>query len=246
MEVSDSRMSEEMGRSATAERAYEFLALDGRDLRQTIRERVYARLRRAIVEGLFVPGEHLIQDKIAEQMGVSRSPVREAIRRLESEGLVEVAPVRGVVVINMTPDEAAGLYDLREVLEGLAARLAAVNAQPGELVELRESIRNMGRLTSPMSGGFQQWVSENTRFHEIIVRAARNRRLSELVPILRESIGVLYRAIQSNPERIAEAMREHEAIVEAIARGRAEEAERLGRLHIVHSKQAVLGKLRGD
>lgn len=227
------------------DKTYDFLTLDSRELRQTIREKVYSRLRRAIVEGYFAPGERLIQDKIAEQMGVSRSPVREAIRRLESEGLIEVAPVRGVIVINMPLDEAVGLYDLREVLEGLAARLAALNISPEQLAELRECMKSMEKLATPKNG-LQQWVRENTRFHEVIVRASRNRKLSELLPILHESIGVLCRAIESNPERVVEAMREHEAIVAAIAEGNAEEAERLGRLHIVRSKHAVVAKLKGE
>lgn len=223
----------------------DFLALDSREIRQTIRDRVYARLRKAIVEGYFAPGERLIQDKLAEQLGVSRSPVREAIRRLESEGLVEVAPVRGVTVINMPLDEAVGLYDLREVLEGLAARLAARNISPNQLSELRDCVKRMEELLPPKTTP-HRWVEENSRFHEIIVQASRNRKLMELLPVLRESIGVLCRAIESNPGRVAEAMREHEAILAAIATGDAEEAERLGRLHIVHSKNAVLARLRGE
>lgn len=223
----------------------EFLALDSREIRQTIREKVYARLRKAIVEGYFAPGERLIQDKLAEQLGVSRSPVREAIRRLESEGLVEVAPVRGVTVINMPLDEAVGLYDLREVLEGLAARLAARNITPDQLSELRDCVKRMEGLLPPKTTP-HRWVEENSRFHEIIVQASRNRKLMELLPVLRESIGVLCRAIESNPGRVAEAMREHEAILAAIAAGDAEEAERLGRLHIVHSKNAVLARLQGE
>ncbi|NLG80651.1 MAG: GntR family transcriptional regulator [Firmicutes bacterium] len=174
-----------------------FLALDSREIRQIIREKVYARLRKAIVEGYFAPGERLVQDKLAEQLGVSRSPVREAIRRLESEGLVEVTPVRRVTVINMPLDEAVGLYDLREVLEGLAARLAARNITPDQLSGLRDCVRRMEGLLPPKTTP-HRWVEENSRFHEIIVQASRNRKLTELLPVLCESIGVLCRAIESN------------------------------------------------
>ncbi|MGE5574302.1 MAG: GntR family transcriptional regulator [Bacteroidota bacterium] len=238
-------MSDYEGRLSREDVSPDFLSLDSREIRQTISERVYERLRKAIVEGHFAPGERLIQDRLAEQMGVSRSPVREAIRRLESEGLVEVAPVRGVTVINMSIDEAVGLYDLREVLEGLAARLAARNISLEQLSELRNCVKRMEGFLPPKTVP-QRWVEENSRFHEIIVKATRNRKLAELLPVLRESIGVLCRAIQSNPGRVPEAMREHEAILSAIARGDAEEAERLGRLHIVHSKNAVLAGLRGE
>lgn len=245
MPLRQQRQRQRQGESSQDNGYSKLLALDGREIRQTIRERVYARLRQAIVEGYFAPGERLIQDKLAEQLGVSRSPVREAIRRLESEGLVEVAPVRGVTVINMPLDEAIGLYDLREVLEGLAARLAARNITPQELSELRGCVVRMEQLLPPKAAP-HRWVEENSRFHEIIVRASRNRKLTELLPVLRESIGVLCRAIESNPSRVAEAMREHEAILAAIAARDPEEAERLGRQHIVCSKNAVLARLQGE
>ncbi|MCR4402059.1 MAG: GntR family transcriptional regulator [Firmicutes bacterium] len=238
-------MAERQRRELGEDAAPDFFVLDSREIRETIREKVYARLRRAIVEGHFAPGERLIQDRLAQQLGVSRSPVRDAIRRLESEGLVEVAPVRGVTVINMPPDEAVGLYDLREVLEGLAARLAARNISSEKLSELRSCVKRMGDLLPPKTKP-HKWVEENSRFHEIIVEASGNRKLMELLPVLRESIGVLCRTIESNPGRVAEAMREHEDILAAIACGDAEESERLGRLHIVRSKNAVLARLTGE
>lgn len=222
---------------------YDFLALDAKQVRQTIGDMVYFRLRAAIAEGYFSPGERLIQDQIAKQMGVSRSPVREAIRRLQAEGLLEAAPNQGVVVINMTPEEAAGLYDLREVLEGLAARLAAMNITSLHLERLQDSVQVMEEAIES-NDPFGPWVKENTRFHEIIVEAGENRKLAEFLPMLRESIGILYRTIRANPARITQAMDEHKAILSAIAARNPDEAERLGRLHIVKSKQAVIDRLK--
>jgi DNA-binding GntR family transcriptional regulator len=145
---------------------------------------VLERLRALILTGEYGPEERLIEEQLAERLGVSRTPVRQALTMLEAEGLVEIAPNRGATVCSFSTEDVWDIYDLRAVLEGHAARRAAGRIERVELERLRELVGEMEGL----AGRFEDHEEEirtlvklNQEFHWTIVEASRNRRLRRLI-----------------------------------------------------------------
>jgi len=196
------------------------------------------RLRAAILDGRFPSGTRLRQTALADRLGISRTPIREALGRLQQEGLVELLPGGGVRVALLALDEAVELYDLREVLDGLAARLAARRAGPPTLARLE---RALGRMAQCLArGDANEWFGAHVTFHEAIFRASGNARLQALSAVVRLSIRRFHPLLLTTPNRLETAHREHRAIFEAIAAGDGERAEALARGHIAGAKAIVL------
>ena len=127
-------------------------------------------IRKAIIDGTFKPGDRLPEDRLATMLGVSRTPLREAFRMLEEEGLVAVSTGRGVEVVRLDTEEASDLYDVREVLDGLAARRAADRIRPESLQELLRLVDTMHKVLAV--GDFDGWLQCNVRFHEAVAEAS--------------------------------------------------------------------------
>jgi len=196
-------------------------------------------LRNAILGGRFTEGARLRQAELADRLGISRTPVREALGQLQHEGLIELLPRGGVRVTVLNADEAVELYDLREVLDGLAARLAAGRADAPALGRLE---RLLGRMAACVErGDSAPWFRVHVAFHEEIVRIAGNRPLGRLSSVVRLSIRHFHPLLLRTATRLGDAYREHRAIFEAIAARDADAAERLGRAHIRSAKAIVLG-----
>lgn len=149
------------------------------DAHPSLRERVYAELRERIIEAEYPAGTRLVEREVAEELRVSRVPVREAMQRLESEGFLSVRPRRGSVVTDCGPEDAEHLFDVRENLEGLAARLAARHARPEELRALEELLARARRAAE--SGRLREAVSLNADFHRAVVELSGNPLLVELM-----------------------------------------------------------------
>ena len=195
-------------------------------------------LREAILSGRFPAGSRLRQVDLAGQLGISRTPIREALVRLGHEGLIELLPSGGVRVAVTDLKEAVDLYDLREVLDGLAARLAATRAPAPTLARLD---RELGRMKDcVVRGDANHWFPAHVAFHEEILRAAGNRPLLRQASLVRLSIQRFHPLLLTTRQRLAHAHREHREIYEAIAAHDAEGAERLARAHIVTAKEIVL------
>jgi DNA-binding GntR family transcriptional regulator len=195
-------------------------------------------LRDAILRGDFPQGERLRQVELADRLGISRTPVREALGRLAHEGLVELLPRGGVRVTRLDVDEAVELYDLREMLDGLAARLAATRAEA-------EAITRLGRALDRMAAAIRrrdpnQWFGAHVVFHDEIFRASGHARLQGLSGLVTLSIRRFHPFLLKTPRRLEDAHREHRAILAAIVAHDGETAERLARLHIVNAKEIVL------
>jgi len=141
----------------------------------SLKSQVLARLREAIVSGRYQPGEVLLAARVAEELGVSRTPVREALQALEAEGLVRTLPNRGVVVEGITPSEVDDIFTIRSVLEALAARWAAQHMTDQELAELGEIVDLMEFYTARQD--VEQVTRLDARFHQLIVNASRSRPL---------------------------------------------------------------------
>ncbi len=155
----------------------------------TLGLQAYEELRRMLVTGRLEPGMQLVNRKLADEIGMSMTPVREAVTRLASEGLVEHVPGAGAFVRRITRQELAQLYDVREALEPVATAQAAAHATPAEIAELREiaarsfaMIREIAARPERHADAFlmAEWIDADQRFHEVIFEAARNRWLSKI------------------------------------------------------------------
>src|SRR5439155_25490149 len=191
-------------------------------------EQLYAYLRRAIHEGDLRPNERLVEAEIAELAGVSRTPVREALHKLQVDGLVTVTG-RGFVVGTISTDELVELCAVRETLEGMAAGLAARSRTEMDLIALGHIAEEF--RSAAARGDLPDLVKFNHAFHEAIWQAARNRYLAGQLHALRGQIERLQPTTLAVPERQPIATAEHQAIVAAIEEQQVEQAERTTRNH---------------
>lgn len=204
--------------------------------RQTAGMDVYHEIYQLLLTGVFKPGDRVTEAKLAERFGISRTPVREALSRLENQGLLQHQPYRGMVVPTLDPQEVTELYVMREVLEGTAAALAALHATDVEISVMkdivmrdRENINNTELL-----------AHSNKLFHQSIQRAAHNRYLVQALNALEESMALLGPTSLSVDGRAKEALDQHEAIVAAIESHDCKAAEATARAHIKGSHRARL------
>ncbi|MFB6835876.1 GntR family transcriptional regulator [Streptomyces sp. NPDC056361] len=202
----------------------------------SLRERVYVELRERIIEAEYPAGTRLVEREIAEELRVSRVPVREAMQRLESEGFLSVRPRRGSVVADFGPRDAAHLFDVRENLEGLAARLAARHATPAQLRDL-EGLLARAR-TAAESGRLREAVSLNADFHRRIVELSGNPLLADLMAPLDSRLRRLFRltSAQSDGEPMCGA---HERLYAAVRDRDEDGAETLARAHVADTRAST-------
>jgi DNA-binding GntR family transcriptional regulator len=196
-------------------------------------ERVYRHLRQGIRDGTYRPGQRLRETEIAAVLSTSRTPVREAIRRLEADRLVEDVPGGGLAVTRLDRERVHELYLFRTAIEGMAAEMAAQHATGFDLAELTDTLEQM-RLAADDAA---QAALLNRRFHEAIYRAARNSFLAHAVSALSDFMALLPGTTYALPGRAAEVMREHERVLRAIAARDAGEAGRAMRDHIQKASQ---------
>ncbi len=201
---------------------------------RTTSRAVYEWLVAAIRSGRLRPGEVLREEALARQLRCSRTPVREALQRLRTEGYVERGRRRGLVVAEPTPEELLDLCVVRETLEGLAARLAARGITASEVYFLEELCGDMERALEHQD--LQELARLNAEFHAVIWRASRNRYLARELQriwllITRQPVTTL-----SYPGRAREALEEHRALLDAIRQGDADRAEQLARRHMARAQ----------
>jgi DNA-binding GntR family transcriptional regulator len=203
---------------------------------QPLREVVQDAIRAAIVAGRYPPGDRLLEDRIAHELDVSRNPVREALQALTTEGFVVIEPRRGARVATISRQRAADLFEVREALEGLAARLAATRRTPEQLDKLQALVAQGTALVA--AGRLTELPDLNTRFHVALHAAADNTMLAETLGRLSPVITWVYaRRIAA---RSRDSWTEHEAIVAAIADGDADAAGTLACGHIAAARRAYL------
>lgn len=195
---------------------------------RTLRESVAEEIRRLIMIGELQPGERLVEDRLAEQLGVSRNPVREAIRALEGTGLVEVIPRRGAYVSQLDPLQASQLLELRAVIEGYAARLAARNRTDEHVAALRECID--GGMEASRKGDHVRAAAFHRDFHIGIERASGNDHLEAVVGPLRHQTELVFSVLADR--RAVLSWDEHVRILGAIEAGDESKAERFTMEHM--------------
>jgi len=208
---------------------------------------VAERIRAEILEGVLKPGEWLRQERLAQEHGVSQMPVREALKRLASEGLVEHVPYRGVRVVEFSVGDVEDLYACRSFIEGMAARFAAESITDEEVAELRALAFRMAGCKTP--DDLPEYRDLNRRFHAAIFAASRRsylvRTLAQLwaaFPTMLWS-NVPHVATESVPGRDEPDLEEHAAILDALAARDPEGAERAVRTHIEAAAKALISAL---
>jgi DNA-binding GntR family transcriptional regulator len=214
-----------------------FNKVESSDLRP-MREIVLYELRSAIFENKLNPGDRLVENIIASSMGVSRTPVREALRQLEIEGLAINMPRKGTLVKGISIEDAIEIYDLREVLEGLAVRLACLNISRIEIRKLKEILSIMEGNTSDME--YIEYAKAHSEFNSIVLHASKNKRLIEQLEHIYEYLKSLRKISLNNIERRELALAEHIKIADAISEGDEVLAEKEARAHIVNAKKSFL------
>jgi DNA-binding GntR family transcriptional regulator len=211
----------------TAERP--FAAINADDLRTRSRaDFVYDSLRDAIWEGRIGRGERVREEEIARSLGVSRTPVREALQRLQRRGLLVTGTGRGLIVAELSKREVIELYAMREILEGSAARFAAQHATRPEIDILYRLQRDLAEAPDDAL----LLVKLNRRFHQAIYDAAHNQYLTQTLDTLHDSMALLHSTTFRAPNRRRESDEEHRRIVSAIERHDADDAEAIAREHI--------------
>jgi len=205
---------------------------------KSIRQKIYRHLREQLLNGEIPPRQHLVEARIAREIGTSRTPIREALHSLELEGLIESIPRVGYVVKPINEDEVEEICEIRAAIEEVGARWAMEKAPQTLIEELRKNISMSEEKTA--QGNPKVFVELDAQFHEIIARLSGSRRLQELGQTLRRHM-LRYR-IQSIYllENVIRAIQGHKAILGAIEKGNLEEVNRAIKYHLEQSKKDIL------
>ena len=206
----------------------------------TLSDHVFRCIQSAIVRGEIAPGSKISEPELARAYGISRGPLREAIRRLEGQRLLVRVPHAGARVVSLSPGELLELYEIRESLEGMACRLAAERMSEAEIDELRRVLDTHERDAAFQAGvGYYQQEGDFD-FHYRIIQGSGNRTLSNLLCNELYQLVRMYRIqFSTMPNRPRQAFNEHHRILDAIAERDGELAELLMRRHIAASKRNV-------
>jgi DNA-binding GntR family transcriptional regulator len=206
---------------------------------------LYNWLRAAILTGDLKPHERLVETTIAELASVSRTPVREALHRLEVDGLIGEGENGGLEVIGFSLDELADLCAVRETLEGMAAELAAVSRSEMELATLRSIVGSEEEALGAGNAQLDQLIDMNHSFHETLWRASRNRYLADELRHLRSLIERLQETTLRSADRLEQAITEHKAILDALSERDAATAGELTRRHFRNAMAKRLAMFHG-
>jgi DNA-binding GntR family transcriptional regulator len=212
-----------------------------------LRRQVLEELRQSIIAGRLVPGARLIERQLIAMMGVSRTVIREALRQLESEGLVAIIPNKGPIVRELTVEEATDLYSIRAVLEGLAARLFAENADDAQVKKLEQALQETGEAYK--RGEPEMILEAKNRFYDVLFDGAGSETLSLMIGTLHVRIW-RWRALglshpQSSTERSKESMQGLRGMLAAIKARDAGRAERTIRAEVTKAAAEVTRLLGG-
>lgn len=207
-----------------------------------LREVIFDTLREAIITGELKPGERLMEVKLAEKMGVSRTPVREAIRMLELEGLVDMLPRKGAHVAELSVKDIMDVLEVRAAMDSLATRLAAERITDDEIKELRQIQAQF--INYVEKNNLQGSIKKDVEFHELIYRASRNDRLLQINNNLREQVQrfrVIYLKDYSSPKNL---IKEHEDICDAISARNSDMAQECAKIHINNQEKVIIKAIK--
>jgi DNA-binding GntR family transcriptional regulator len=220
------------------------LVWERRDRNLGAADAVRETIRSLILSGVLTPGTRLGEEEFARQFAVSRTPVREAFLRLLAERLVDRGSGRSLVVAGVTAEEILEIYVVRQAVDGLASRLASEAARPQDVANLRWINDRLRQAAA--AGDAKLMAAINLELHEAICEAGRNAFLLELMRFVHDRVRRFPGTTFSQPARPAQAVAEHEAIIDAIEQRRADDAERLARQHMARSMDVRIEQLRNS
>ena len=198
---------------------------------KTLRDKIADRIRESIIDGRITAGERLVEPDLARRLGVSRTPLREALLQLDSEGFVRVTPRRGAEVSPLSRSDANDTYEVKGLLESFAARLACTRITPEELEHLRGQHEHMCRLATARTKDVRALLQANAEFHQYLSDASGNEKLAGYIRALRGQAlryNYIYMSVLSH---LATSMKEHERILAALQKRDGPAVERLVRAH---------------
>ena len=194
---------------------------------QTLREKILETIRESILKGQLKPGEKVAEPELAERFGISRTPIREAFRQLESEGYLTVIPRKGAVVTALSERAVEEFYAIKSILEGYAAQMAAENMSDKDIEKLEAINQKLQELAD--EGDVKSFFRVHNEFHEVFIRAAGNEKLMELINQLMLKFNRFRLASLSLPGRMDISVKEHEKIIKAFKRKDGSQADGLVR-----------------
>jgi len=196
-------------------------------------EQAYVEIRSRLLRGDYAPGERLSESELSEVCGVSRTPVREALRRLAVEYFVRIEPNRGAFVIDWSREDIMDMFEMRSMLEGLAARKAAERALPKHIDELYSIINIELVATDSTTDRMEQFLHLNRQFHDVLFDASGSPKLTEIVSRFVEQAVVVRTAAQYSADDIARSNQHHKELADAIRARNGILAENIMRVHIL-------------
>lgn len=208
------------------------------DPRKSLKEIAYTKIKEGIASGLYRPGKELLEYELVEQLGVSRTPIREAFSRLESEGFVRSIPRKGVIVTRLDLSDIIQISQMREALEGMAARLACERLDMVKLLEIEKDFPQNVQLLNDEE---QKQSYENGQIlHDFILQSSGNELIIKTVDSLKFKINGMTLLAKEAPDRYINGLTEHLEIIEALKEKNPDEAERRMRKHIHNSLNSLV------
>lgn len=204
----------------------------------SLRGRVFHKLREDILSGKYEEHEELKEVAIGEEMGVSRTPVREAFRQLELEGLIQIIPNKGAYVTGITQEDVKDIYMIRSLLEGLCARWATEHISKEQLEEMEENVY-LAKFHA-QKGHWEQLAELDNRFHDIMYEACDSKMLEHQLKEYHQYVLRVRKKTLSNEKRGSKSNEEHEQILEAIKSGNGELAEQLANRHMINAYENMV------
>ena len=214
------------------------LKIEGYDL---LSKKVYRILKKEIIKGSFEPEAKVLEGRIADQMGISRTPVREAIRELAAEGFVILSPNQGVVVRSVSAENIREVLQIHSALEGLAARLSCEVINEEELKELENYANKMEKLANKKD--LSAYSEVDLKFHELIVNICRNKRLIEMRKNISDQVQRYRIGSLSIPKRLKESLKEHQKILKAFKTKDPKKADSTSQKHIQNALKNILNNV---
>ena len=210
------------------------------DNHMTLRERIVESIRNAIVNGQLQPGTRIAEPELADKFGISRTPIREAFRQLESEGFISVVPRKGAIVASISPQDISNFYDLKMVLEGYAAHCAANVLTPADIGKMETVNRQMEAASHKKD--LRRVLDLHNEFHDIFLRACGNEKLHAIVQNMVMQFQ-RFRLILAMPGKIEGSIRQHKEIIEAFRKKDPDLAGELVRKNAQYGKNLLLREL---
>jgi len=209
--------------------------------RKSLREEVYESLRKSILHGKMKPGQHLIEEQLADHVGISRTPVREAFHKLERDELVTRLPKGGFAVRKFTKEDVEEIFGIRSALESYAAYLATLHMAPEKISMLENKLKESEDALE--KGDDDKVVQLNTEFHDLLYKSCKSKKLVEMINTFRDYFYRYRSALLHIQDGISQSNKDHRQMLEAMKKKNPRLAERLVRKHLARGKELILREI---